>query len=325
VDLKWLDLPDVISKVVEPLRQECRPRYYRGTKRDPKPIVDSLQRYCIMGCFTYLPPRRQQEWRNARISLSCPIERPSHLPPSGFIHPLPPPSVRHQERFFPYLYYSQEGKWLLDLPPESYKTGKTHGYQVIEIPNRQFEDGTYFYDYLEMFIYGFYLLPDGTLAGAGSQLDYSSEKLPKIMGGRFLYNCNHNHFYSQQNGKRLSAGSLKSYVKNAVFGKTGKPLTPHLLRDIYATYFLDQEYSDAVISALAYSMGHTVEELRKSYDARRSVDKRRPIETALSDVLDQIHGVSSFLSNDNQGTLQQILELLPRLSPTERAKLKQII
>ncbi|NCO74103.1 MAG: site-specific integrase [Cyanobacteria bacterium] len=145
------------------------------------------------------------------------------------------------------------------------------------------------------------------------------------MGGRFLYNCNHNYFYSQQNGKRLSASSLKSYVKNAVFGKTGKPLTPHLLRDIYATYFLDLEYSDAVISALAYSMGHTVEELRKSYDARRSGDKRRPIETALSDVLDQIHGVSSSLSNDNQGTLQQILELLPRLSPTERAKLKQII
>lgn len=325
LELKWLDLPDVITHIVEPLRVECQRRYASGTLRTLNAIIDSIMRYCLWGCFTYLPPRRQQEWRKAKISLSCPIQKPDKLPPSGFIHPLPPPGVRHLERFFPYIYYSEEGKWLLDLPPESYKTGKTHGYQVIEIPNRIFEDGRCFYEYLEMWLYGFFCQPDGTLAGAGFQLDFNSEKMPRIFTGRLIYDCDHEYFFSQHNGKPVSSSSLENYLSRAAYGKTGKRLNPHLLRDIYATYFLDLEYSDAVISALAYSMGHTVKELRKSYDARRSGDKRRPIETALTDVLNQIHGTSSSVSNSSELALQKILELLPQLSPGERAKLKQIL
>jgi len=51
-------------------------------------------------------------------------------------------------------------------------------------------------------------------------------------------------------------------------GLTGVRVTPHLLRDIYATYYLDQGASDALIRSLAYAMGHSVETLRKIYDRR---------------------------------------------------------
>ncbi len=117
----------------------------------------------------------------------------------------------------------------------------------------------------------------------------------------------------------------QSYIRDSAHEKTGQCVTPHLLRDIYATYFLDMEYSDAVIESLAYNMGHTVKELRKSYDARRSGDKRRPLETALTEVLDQIHGTSSSVDNPSETVLQEIMSNLSKLSPGDRAKLKQIL
>lgn len=322
---KWLDLPDVIEFIVEPLRLECQRRYATGTLRTVTSVMQSVQRYCLWGCLTYLAPRRQQEWGKARVTLSCPIERPNVIPASGFVHPLPSSAVRYEERYFPYLYYNDEGKWILDLPPESYKTGKTHGYQMIEIPNRRFRDGRCFYDYLEMWLYGYFFYPDGTLGSGGTNLDYSLPQLPPLMGGRYSFPVNHSYCFTKYNGTQLNDVSFGSYIEDSAHQKTGQCVTPHLLRDIYATYFLDMEYSDAVIESLAYNMGHTVKELRKSYDARRSGDKRRPLETALTEVLDQIHGTSSSLDNPSGTFLQEIMSNLSNLSAGDRAKLKQIL
>jgi hypothetical protein len=45
-----------------------------------------------------LPARRQQEYRTARIALSCPITRPEGVPQNGLYHPLPPYEVREKRR-----------------------------------------------------------------------------------------------------------------------------------------------------------------------------------------------------------------------------------
>ncbi len=56
---------------------------------------------------------------------------------------------------------------------------------------------------------------------------------------------------------------------------------------MFATHFLDQGASDDLIRSLAYAMGHSVETLRKIYDRRRPAQKRRPIEQAVLNLVQQ--------------------------------------
>ncbi|MEG4534861.1 hypothetical protein [Microcoleus sp. D2_18a_D3] len=66
---------------------------------------------------------------------------------------------------------------------------------------------------------------------------------------------------------------------------TGQRLTPHLLRDIFATHFLDNAASDSDIASLAYGMGHSPQILRASYDRRSPVQKHRPIQLAVMELV----------------------------------------
>ena len=68
---------------------------------------------------------------------------------------------------------------------------------------------------------------------------------------------------------------------------TGQRLTPHLLRDVYATHFWDQGATDAEISSLAYAMGHSPKTLRETYDRRHPQEKHRPIQEAVLNLVQQ--------------------------------------
>jgi len=78
---------------------------------------------------------------------------------------------------------------------------------------------------------------------------------------------------------------MASYISNAAHALTGQRLTPHLLRDIFATHFLDRGASDAEIASLAYGMGHSPQVLRAIYDRRRPVQKHRPIQLAVMELV----------------------------------------
>lgn len=166
---KWPDTQEgstalavVRAKIVEPLRVECRPRTSRGLFRRGFVIAKSHQHYLKWSFLADLPARRQQEYRTARIALSCPITRPSGVPQNGLYHPKPPDEVREKRRdgtindnylYKTYLHKKKhypQGVWVLDV--HNYKTRKTHGAQSIVIPNRQFADGSCFYDYLERYL-----------------------------------------------------------------------------------------------------------------------------------------------------------------------------
>lgn len=84
--------------------------------------------------------------------------------------------------------------------------------------------------------------------------------------------------FVQHNGRPFDAGSMATYMSTAAHALTGQRLTPHLLRDIFATHFLDQGASDAQIASLAYAMGHSPQVLRTIYDRRRPAQKHRPIQ-----------------------------------------------
>jgi hypothetical protein len=281
--LKWLDLPQVWQRVVTPLRYECASRQFDGQQRPLTAIAQSFHLFLVWGLLTFRPPRRQQEFRDLKVSLSCPVKRPEGLADGQFIQPLP--LDRHQDKYAGYLYKDLDGVWYEDKTPESYKTGKTYGYQKIAVPNLPFPDGKCFYDYLEAFLYGYYRDPDGHWWSGGAVAE-----TPRWKGQwyslRMTLNPVSNHVFVRPNtGQPHQTGTVYSMIRSSAHRFTGQLVTPHLLRDIYATWFLDEGYTEDRINSLAYAMGHSVEVLRRIYDKRRPQQKMRPIQEVVMDLL----------------------------------------
>lgn len=319
ISKRWLDLNDLLTKVVEPLRLECQPKLNSGWRRSDEAVGQSIQRYVILGLLTYMPPRRIGVFAKLKMATSCPVERPAHVPPDGLFHPLPPLFERHQNSEYPYL-YQDHGKWYLDLTPQSYKTGKTYGHQKIEIANPIFEDDRSFYEYLEMWLYGYYLSSDGSPRNCGTNCNL--DKISRWYQTRMIYQPEHNFVFTQYNGMPTTNKSLSKYVSTAVHSTIGKRLNPHLIRDIYATYFLEQNYSDEVIRSLAYAMGHSVEMLRKIYDLRHPHQKRISIEKAVAQVVQQTINGDVNVDFDSLSPKAKILHLIPHLTAKEREEIQ---
>ncbi len=285
-ELKWLDLPDIFSKIVSPLREECNFRQSNNSKRSISAIARSFQYFVIWGIMTFRPPRRQREYREAKISYSCSIEKPKELKEGQFVHPLPPDRKTGNNKQHTYLFKDLDSKWYLDVIVGSFKTGKSFGDQRLEIPNPLFSNGKCFYDYLEAFIYGCYCDKKGNWISASKV----SQPLlgTKYYGLRAALEPNHTHLFTRPcNHNPFDRVQFSGTIRDISHRLTGQCLTPHLLRDIYATYFLDQSYTEDRIRSLAYAMGHSVETLRKAYDRRRPQQKNRPIEEVMVDVLNQ--------------------------------------
>lgn len=285
-ELKWLELPDVLSKIVSPLREECNFRGSTRQKRSLLAVARSFQNFVMWGIMTFRPPRRQREYREAKISYSCLIKKPQELKEGQFIHPLPLDRRTGNNKQHTYLFKDLDGKWYLDAVVESFKTGKSFGDQKLEIPNTLFANGKCFYDYLEAFIYGCYCDKKDNWISASKVLDPLLGS--KYYGLRAALEPNHTHFFTRAYAHTpFDRCQFGATIRNVSHRLTGQCLNPHLLRDIYATYFLDQSYTEDRIRSLAYAMGHSVEMLRKIYDRRRPQQKHRPIEEAMVDVINQ--------------------------------------
>lgn len=287
-DMKWLDLPQVWQRVVSPLRYECAYRKSCGGLRSITAIARSFQIFLAWGLLTFRPPRRQQEFRDLKISLSCSVKRPEGLARNQFIHPLP--FDRNQDKYCGYLYKDEDGIWYEDKTPESYKTGRTYHHQKIAVPNPQFPDGKCFYDYLEAFLYGYYRNSEGHWWSGGELADTPTWKGKWFSLRMALNPANAHVFVKPTTGKLHSTSSFYRMIQNSAHRLTGQMVTPHLLRDIYATWFLDEGYTEDRISSLAYAMAHSIEVLRRIYDRRRPQQKIRPIQNVVMELLvEHIH------------------------------------
>jgi hypothetical protein len=300
--LKWLDLPDVLEKVVTPLRQECEFRVSSGSQHPLRAIATSFQRYAVWGLLTYMPPRRQEEWRRAKLTSSCLLtDKPQDASVGQCIHPLPPQKARYNktEKYYPYL-HKADGVWQLDHTEFSYKTGKTYKKQSLEIPNVLFPDGKYFYDYLEAFLYGYYRDQQGNWRSARERNAPPGASW-KLYSLRMTFNPQpvlvgkadkqvampQDVFVKPQKGTAYDTAAFSDVIGKAAHRLTGQRLTPHLLRDIYASWFLDQDYTSQQISSLAYAMGHSEAMLRRKYDKRKANQKRRAAQEAVSAIVSE--------------------------------------
>jgi len=291
LEMKWLDLDKVHTQIVEPLRLECE---FRGANSHLRPITaiaSSFMRFLAWGLLTYRPPRRQQEIRELKIALYCEInDKPNNLAPNQFIQPLP--RDRNTDKYHGYLYKDRDGYWYQHMTPESYKTGDTYGSQNLRIPNPKFPDGTKFYDYLEAYLYGYWRDRQGNWVSAVSTTKAPSaghQLYPLRMALR-LKNDHNFVFFGSHYGKPFNNSNFGDFFKNSAHRLTGQLLTPHLLRDIYASWFLDHPYTEDMIRSLAYAMGHSVEEMRKTYDKRKAQRKYEPIQEKLYETITQFYG-----------------------------------
>lgn len=327
--IKAISLPEVFTKIVHPLRLECRSKSSDGGTRTDHVIATSFQKFLAFGLLTFMPPRRQQEWRNCKIGTYCKLtDKPKSFVLGQFIHPLPDESKK--DKCHGYLYKGVDGKWYKDTPPESYKTGKTYGHQKLEIPNTVFSDeGKTFYDYLEAFLYGYYRSFNGDWV-SGGQCCYGAEKTTgKWHNLRFALQPKINFlFLKPKRGTELDTVSFATMLEGPAYRLSGKALTPHTLRDTYATWFLDQGYSQAQVSSLAYAMAHSEAILRKTYDERSPEQKSRPIREELGTIVnilvngDRLPDAPKKVSLEHLRQDKESLEkLLAILTPEQKATL----
>jgi hypothetical protein len=246
-------------------------------------------------------------------------QKPVTLPPGRFIHPLP--SGYQSEKEYGYLYKKENGKWYKFTPSESYKTGGTYKDQDLEILNLELPDGYQFYDYLEAYLYGYYLDKYGHWISAGKHLQPpGSEWEPCSLRLALDPKDNHNFVFlrPQESDPFETAALLADFFKGACYSVSKKILTPHLLRDITATYFLDNpNTSHQDVSSLAYSMAHSEEMLKTIYDKRSPQQRNRPIEDKMGSLVQQL------INGQEPSKKQEISQekLLEVLTPEQRKQL----
>lgn len=345
-------LDKIRAQIVEPLRLSCRLRYNGGHRKESIRIVVSHMRYLIWVLLGDMPPRRQQEYRSLKIALSCPIERPTHVPVDGLYHPLPPQEIREKREdgtlqdnylYKTYFYDGEHypsGVWVLDI--QAYKTLKTYGPQQILIPDRNFEDGNRFYDYLERYLYGWWL-PMNLKQHASYdwwQANLKGKRGRWVMKGRAEFSPKDHVIEEQEDyphwawgylllrpneGTPYSGGQFSAWVSACAHRAIGKRVTPHTMRYIWATWSYQKRLSDREREALAYAMGHDVKTLRQMYERCTSNEKRQPIEEAINELLFPRNQDEDIEHNESNRHLEKLLEEFQKLPIMDKDRLLQII
>ena len=357
---KWPDVEDgqtaltsVQENLLERLRLDCLPKSKNNKLREGSAITKSEQRFLVWFLLAGIPARRQEEYRNLKLPLSCPVQRPSasDLPENGVHYPLPPAEVRDQrydgtvEDNYIYKTYFYKGKlhkgglWVLDI--QEYKMQDKYGPQSIVIKNRRFKDGAYLYDYFEHYLYGWWL-PGGRKKQQlydWWQQDLKGRRGRWVSLGRASFEpCDAycfgdeakdsywawGYFFVQpQTGQPNNASQFAELVETAAYQCTGKQISPHIMRSVWATWAYQIGLTDQQKSSLAYAMGHDLRTLKSLYERSSSGEKRRLIE----EVIDQVFFDEEVLSQPvpQSAESSSLEQRLRGLTKAQRQQLVELI
>jgi hypothetical protein len=241
---EWSELLEIVEK----LRQHCSisENRIRSIKNEDAPIARQIltvaanryQYFLLAALSSYLPPQRQQVYRNLQFSNSS-INKgkdPSSQNPevSGNI-------------------YQEDGKWYIHLYADDYKTSKTYEDLLVKIPNIQYLDNRCFYQYLEEWLLEY-------------KCPAEAEIVKTFTGLRQVYNPQHDYFFTQRNGKRYThATSFKKLLQFSSSETLGKPFTHELVKKMFANHIFRHASTRDRIEALLSSMGHHLD-ISKPYD-----------------------------------------------------------
>ena len=365
--MKWPDvipgqtaLTTIHQQVLEPLRLDCRPKSSANKLRLGSGIARSEQTFFAWFLIAGMPTRRQSEHRNLKLALCCPIKRPPNVPPDGVYHPLPPRGLRDQradgtvqDLYLCKVYSYQgrhykEGLWVIDA--RDAKEYDIYGAQSIVIKNRLFRDDTRLYDYIEHYLYGWWL-PGGRKQQQlydWWQLDLRGRRGRWVGHGRASFEpcdacyvdqesetnfwCWGYFFVRPQTGLPYNGSEFAALIRTAARRKTGKLITPHLMRSVWATWaYQVRIYRDGALQigltdqekeSLAYAMGMRLKTLKNIYERCSPDEKRRPIEEAIDT---QLLGEIVTQPMNSALTKPSLEARLSHLTESQRQQLQAIV
>lgn len=357
VSLKWPDptqgktvLKTVIDTILEPLRLSCLPKSRINKFRSRLTIAKSEQLFLAWYLLAGLPARRQEEYRSLKLALSCPIQRPPlpHLPADGVYHPLPPVHAREQRQngtladnflYKAYVHlgtFYPDGLWVMDI--QVYKTVTVYGPQSIVIPNRQFGDGSWLYEHFDRYLYGWWL-PGGRqrqMIYDWWQADLWGRRGRWVCGGRSEFEpyeyCalrrdlaadywTWGYFFVRPlTHTAYSASRFAAWIQDSAFHHSGKQISPHLMRSVWATWAFECGLTVQQQESLAYAMGHSLQMMKTLYERSSPQQKRKPIETTIENLLFQ----SDLIPPEHQ-RFKLLQETIQTLSPEQNKQLAHLI
>lgn len=311
---KWIEvsegqtaLGEFQRRVLEPMRQDCQPRVYKGRRRSPRRLAHLYQQYVRVSMMGHMPPLRQQVDRSLQLALSCSIDRPEFVPLDGVYYPLPPNEVRKRDEVGQlvdnYLYYTYrlngrsypQGIWVREVQQQ--KTRQSMGVHQTIIPNRRFNDGKCLYNYITGYLEGVWCPQSWSgRPYQGSDSRYFNTQGIWATAGRSTFNPQDSvttdiHgalwrlgtlFISPYLGRPYSEHTYHSTIKLKSHRLVGKSITPHTMRYFWATWGFQVGLSDIELRSLAYMMGHSVDTLRRLYAKLAPVEQQQAIEDAIT-------------------------------------------
>jgi hypothetical protein len=199
IEMKWVDLPDVIQKITLRTFEFTEFRTHQKAKRPTTAIANSFQESIMWGSMTLNPPRRPGEWRNCKVALACELnERPANLEADAWIWPLPPSRRSKEEISYSYLtrqyvyvdpvtqekFGSYLGTippsdrqleriplWFKDTPKQAAKSGDSHKYQKVLVMDRRVYRDKNFYDFIEAYLMGYWRDRYGNWISVGNSME----------------------------------------------------------------------------------------------------------------------------------------------------------
>lgn len=201
-------------------------------KRSTKVIAKSFMRFLLLAMLTLIPPDRQRTYRELQIEKTLKHgiwQENIFIPKDKMVEP-------SQAEFF------------IHLLPEDYKTGETYGEWLGKLPNTQFADGTTFYQYLELWLYG---AKDNNPLQKTLKLK-NNKPLREILEPK-----EHDYVFFGINSKKpMNISTFASVIKHLFERMTGVPVRPHVLRNMFRTYINEMGISEQESKSVAFWMKH---------------------------------------------------------------------
>lgn len=225
-----------------------------GTKiykfhRRKSAISTDFQKFLILCFLTVVPPIRRRSIAELELGRTL---KYGLFDNSGFTP-------------FEYLKEGQTARYYYHFNVDDYKTGQTYGEFIAELPNKDLGDGTYFYDYLNKWLYG----------------GYRDILLRHQQTHKCLFVKIYDRQYADERayfaGDPIGYGTFSGVVGNLTKKYTGVTLHPHIFRTIYRTYLVNKGASSAELEAAAFFMQHSEEMARKTYTVQTILEKLNPV------------------------------------------------
>lgn len=216
---------------------------YRYLPRPNSAIAKDMQLFLLLAFFTIIPPDRQRTFRELQIGKT--------LKQGIFVG----------ERFIPKEKMDDPNTacWYIHLGMNDYKTSKTYGEWIGELPNESFGDKT-FYNYLDEWLYHGYQDVSGCWHGWRDSLKPH----------------NREYFFVATNGKTFTDRSITQRIRGVFMRLAEVPVNPHLLRAIFRTHLKNSGASLAELESSAYWMKHDMKTADDNYTFQDREAKLRP-------------------------------------------------